>query len=158
MPSRVHSSQRVEVSEKSARGAHKLGQSAALRARRRERPKGRPYKKIKHTAKIGCATKEKSTAMIHRAKIARWNRVWLRYERKARGVAGPSGFVESGDGYLPAALVLASSGTTPSCCIRPRASQLTWASANLPFDRRATVTPEMLICFPVGAIPPRSPL
>src|SRR5439155_1126489 len=68
---------------------------------------------------------------------------------------------ESEDGYLVLAawaLVLASSGTTPSCCIRPRASQLTKPSANLPFSRRAMVTPEMLICLPVGAIPRRSPL
>ena len=31
-------------------------------------------------------------------------------------------------GYLAAALVLASSGTTPSCCIKPRASQLFFSS------------------------------
>src|SRR5713226_5793315 len=48
--------------------------------------------------------------------------------------------------------------TTPSCCIMPKASQLTWLSASLPFKRRATVTPEMVNCFPVGAMPLRSPL
>src|SRR6266851_5701911 len=31
----------------------------------------------------------------------------------------------SRDGYLATALALASSGTTPSCCIRPKASQFT---------------------------------
>ena len=51
----------------------------------------------------------------------------------------------SRDAYLAAALTLATSGTTPSCCIRPRASQFTQPSTILPFERRATVTPEMLI-------------
>jgi hypothetical protein len=45
---------------------------------------------------------------------------------RLRSVAGPSCyFVVRQDGYLAAALTLANSGTTPSCCIRPRASQLT---------------------------------
>src|SRR5260370_36193369 len=48
--------------------------------------------------------------------------------------------------------------TTPSCCIMPKASQLTWLSASLPFKRRATVTPEMVNCFPVGAMTLRSAL
>jgi len=36
--------------------------------------------------------------------------------------------------------------------------QLTKPSAILPFETRATVTPEMVMCFPVGAMPLRSPL
>ncbi len=64
----------------------------------------------------------------------------------------------SGDGYLAAALALPISGTTPSCCISPRASQLTQPSTILPLEKRAMLIPVMVNCFPVGAIPPRSPL
>src|SRR5205807_10461174 len=61
-------------------------------------------------------------------------------------------------GFAATALALASSGTTPSCCIRPRASQLIQPSAILLPLKRAMLTPEMVTCFPVGAIPLRSPL
>src|SRR6266404_2597550 len=67
----------------------------------------------------------------------------------------------NGVGYLvvaDAALSFPSSATTPSCCIKPRASQLTQPSTILPFVKRATLIPEMVNCFPVGAIPLRSPL
>jgi len=48
------------------------------------------------------------------------------------------------------------SATTPSCCIKPRASQLTQPSTILPFVKLAMLIPEMVNCFPVGAIPLRS--
>src|SRR6266704_4209536 len=64
----------------------------------------------------------------------------------------------NGVGYFPAALAFPTSATTPSCCIKPRASQLTQPSTILPFVKRAMLIPEMVNCFPVGAIPLRSPL
>src|SRR6202030_1559726 len=64
----------------------------------------------------------------------------------------------NGVGYLVAALALPRSRTTPSCCIKPRASQLTQPSIILPSVKRATLIPEMANCFPVAAIPLRSPL
>src|SRR6266478_1978212 len=67
----------------------------------------------------------------------------------------------NGVGYLvvaDVALAFPTSATTPSCCIKPRASQLTQPSTILPFVKRATLIPEMVNCFPVGAIPLRSPL
>src|SRR3977135_3003766 len=82
-------------------------------------------------------------------------------EQKVRCMNGPSDFLARGlDGYLveAAALALPRSGTTPSCCIRARASQLTQPSSILPFAKRAMLTPVMLTCFPVGGIPLRSPL
>ena len=44
---------------------------------------------------------------------------------------GPSGFSRLGS-YLTAAFALPTSATTPSCCINPRASQLTQPSVILP--------------------------
>src|SRR5260370_40698452 len=64
----------------------------------------------------------------------------------------------NGVGYFAAALAFPTSATTPSCCIKPRASQLTQPSTILPFVKRAMLIPEMVNCFPVGAIPLRSPL
>src|SRR4029077_3385386 len=49
-----------------------------------------------------------------------------------------------------ATLVFAISGTRPSCCMRPKASQLTQPSTILPFSKWAMVTREMVDCFPVG--------
>src|SRR6266478_4699512 len=71
---------------------------------------------------------------------------------------GPPVFLLNGVGYFAAALAFPTSATTPSCCIKPRASQLTQPSTILPFVKRATLIPEMVNCFPVGAIPLRSPL
>jgi len=52
---------------------------------------------------------------------------------------------------------LLSSGTTPSCCIRPRASQLIQPSTTLPLAKRAMLTPEMLKLLPRRRNPLRSP-
>src|SRR6266478_5453422 len=71
---------------------------------------------------------------------------------------GPPVFLLNGVGYFVAALAFPTSATTPSCCIKPRASQLTQPSTILPFVKRAMLVPEMVNCFPVGAIPLRSPL
>src|SRR5260370_20360350 len=80
-------------------------------------------------------------------------------EQKARFVkSGLPVFWLNGVGYFVAALAFPTSATTPSCCIKPRASQLTQLSEILPFVKRATLIPEMVNCFPVGAIPLRSPL
>src|SRR2546422_915727 len=80
-------------------------------------------------------------------------------EQKARFVkSGLTVFVLNGVGYLATALDFPTSAMTPSCCIKPRASQLTQPSTILPFVKRAMLIPEMVNCFPVGAIPLRSPL
>src|ERR1700722_12602338 len=83
-------------------------------------------------------------------------------EQKARRWIGPSAFFRtSSDNYLEEAanaLDLPSSGTIPSCCMRPKLSQLTKPSNILPFVNRAMLTPVMLNCLPVGAMPFSSPL
>src|SRR5579863_2051504 len=70
-------------------------------------------------------------------------------------------FRTSSDNYLEetaTALGLLSSGTTPSCCMRPKLSQLTKPSNILPFVNRAMLTPVMLNCLFVGAMAFSSPL
>src|SRR5258708_3571345 len=49
-------------------------------------------------------------------------------------------------------------GTTPSCCIIPRASNSVHASTILPPSKRAMPMPVTVPCFPVGAIPMSCPL
>src|SRR2546427_12652413 len=70
-----------------------------------------------------------------------WNRsLQKKEEQKARSVkSGLPVFWLNGVGYLVAALVFPTSATTPSCCIKPRASQLTQPSTILPFVTRATL-------------------